>query len=205
MAGMAFWRLSTFAFLVASCLGTFAQNAVLPDGTKLPNSGTVFFLKGSAPGVELLQLHPSEIVSNSHAAANFARSMVYSGPRASIELAGLSAATHLNSDNASFLVHLGGDDPELLRGRVTLIRMKQTKDRRVVSTYSQNVFGGQRTRIYDIVAVSKVDVADGNWLKLTPNAPLLPGEYGIVFLPKDSSLFPDAVYDFDVDAAKPER
>lgn len=200
-------RLLSFALVACSGVLAFAQETALPSGLTLPSSGTVFSMSTGATTPELVQLHPSEIVSNSHAASNFARSMVYSGPRASVELAGLNAATHLAGDKPSFLVRLNVDDPELLRGRVSLIRMKQTKDRRVVSTYAQNVFGGQRTRTYDVVPVTKVDVAEGKWLKLTPEAPLTPGEYGIIFLPKDAMLFPDAVYDFDVDfsAAKPER
>ena len=170
----------------------------------LPTSGTIFAMDGDKG---MVQLHPSEIVSNSHAGSNFARSMVYSGPRASVELEGLSAAVHLTSDKASFLVRLAGDDSELLRGRVALIRLRQGSKRRVVSTFSQNIFGGQRNRAYDVVAVTKTDVSDGNWLKLTPDVPLPPGEYGIVFLPKDSWLFADTVYDFDVnfETARPTR
>jgi hypothetical protein len=195
------------ACFVLTPIATFAQSAALPNGLSFPLNGTVFALDGSANGKALQQLHPSEIVSNSHAASNFARSMVYSGPRASVELAGLNAAVHLNSDKGSFFVRLGGDDPELLRGRVALIRLTQTTNRRVVSTFSQNIFGGQRTRKYDIVAVTKTDVPDSNWLKLTPDVALTPGEYGIVFMPKDPAFIPDSVYDFDVaiDAAKPER
>lgn len=184
----------------------------LPAGVVLPRTGTVYILDTKvldtkATGPALVQLHPAEIVSNSHAAGNFARSMVYVGARASFELKGLNAPTSLETRQPSILVHINGDDPELLRNRVRLIHLQQTKDRRVVSNFSQNVFGGQRTKKFDDVPVTKTDVEPDVWLKLTPEQPLAPGEYGVVFMPKDTNAWPDAVYDFDVaiDAAKPEK
>lgn len=205
--GMYLSRFAFVALLASAPVFAFAQSDGVPAGVSLPSTGTVFAMGGGGKGTGLQQLHPSEIVSNSHAASNFARSMVYSGPRASVELAGLNAAVHLSNGNDAFFVRLGGDDPELLRGRVTLIRLTQTTNRRVVSTFSQNIFGGQRARKYNVVAVTKTDVPESSWLKLTPETPLEPGEYGIVFLPKDTAFIPDTVYDFDVaiDGAKPER
>ncbi len=182
--------------------------AVLPAGVSLPRSGTVYLLKSEAgAGSPLVQLHPTEILSNSHAAGNFARSMVYVGARASLELKGSSAVAGTDERQPKILVRINSDDPELLRSRVHLIRLQQTKDRRVVSNYSQNVFGGQRAKKYDDVAVRKVDAEPDVWLTLTPEEPLMPGEYCVVFMPKDTNAWPDAVYDFSVAAevARPEK
>ena len=181
-----------------------APSATLPADIALPRAGTVFLLSTRLGKPALLQLHAAEIVTNSHAAGNFARSMVYVGARASFELKGLKAPTNVDAQQPGILVHLTGDDPELLRTRVHLIRLQQTKDRRVVSNYSQNVFGGQRTKKFDDVAVTKTDVDPDVWLKLTPEEPLTPGEYCVLFMPKDTNAWPDAVYDFDVssDVAK---
>ena len=181
----------------------------LPAGVTLPRSGTVYLItpgvNGSVP--PLVQLHPAEIVSNSHAAGNFARSMVYAGPHASLELKGLNAVAGTDDRQPTILVRINGDDPELLRSRVHLIRLQQTKDRRVVSSYSQNVFGGQRAKKYDDVAVTKADAEPDVWLTLTPDEPLKPGEYCVVFMPKDATAWPDTVYDFNVavDVAKREK
>lgn len=208
-----------FAFLFFSLLSpTWAQEDVsssssstpvasLPAEIMLPRAGTIYVIDTRAGKPALLQLHAAEVVSNSHAAGNFARSMVYVGARASFELKGVSAATTVETQQPGILVHLTGDDPELLRSRVHLIRLQQTKGRRVVSTYSQNVFGGQRAKTFDDVAVTKADVAADVWLKLTPQEPLTPGEYCVLFMPKDTNAWPDAVYDFDVadTAAKSER
>jgi hypothetical protein len=78
------------------------------------------------------------------------------------------------------------------------------KDRRVVSNFSQNVFGGQRTKRYNDVAINKSDVDPDVWLEVTPQQPLTPGEYAIVFMPKDPLANPDAVYDFNVDSDPPK-
>ena len=158
-------------------------------------------------GAIVVQLHPTEITSNSHAVGNFARSAVYAGPHSSVELKGAGSAVRLASAQTSFLVRLTGDDPELLRGRVHLIRLQPTKDRRVVATFSQNIFGGQHSKRFDDVPVIKTDVEPDTWLKVAPEMPLEPGEYGLAIMPKDPNLFPDVVYDFEVgmDADRPVK
>ena len=192
-------------FLVLPFPRVHAQNdkpamstQTLPEGISLPKTGTVYALDTKDKNAELVQLHASEIVSNSHAAGNLARSMVYAGAHASVELKGLNAAVEVKDAHTSFLVRLNSDDPEVTRSRVHLIRMDQTKDRRVVSSFSQNVFGGQRAKKYNDIAILKKDVDPDVWLEITPLSPLGPGEYGVVFMPADAAYSPDVVYDFDV-------
>ena len=102
-------RVVLFLCLLMTPGFTPAQSATPPAGTLYPTSGLVFALDGDKV-TTLVQLHLSEIVSNSHAGSNFARGFVYSGPRASVELDGLNAALHLTNDRSSFLVRLAGDD-----------------------------------------------------------------------------------------------
>ena len=182
----------------SSSSSTSGTDASLPAGIALPKSGMIHAVDARSGGAVLLQLHPTEITSNSHAAGNFARSAVYAGPHSSVELKGAGAAIRLESAQASFLVRLTGDDPELLRGRVHLIRLQPTKDRRVVATFSQNIFGGQHSKKFDDVPIMKADVEPDMWLKVTPEMPLGPGQYGLAIMPKDPNLFPDVVYDFEV-------
>jgi hypothetical protein len=146
----------------------------------------------------LLQIHPSEITNNSHAGSNFARSMVYSGPHSSIELTGVSSAATFHTSQLALYVRLSGDDPDLQRNRVKLLHLHQAKGRRIVSDFSMNIFGGHRSRQFDEIAIAKSDIAGTTWIKLVPQAPLEPGEYGIVFMPKDTNLFAEAVYDFSI-------
>ena len=128
-------------------------------------------------------------------------------PHASLELKGSNAVAGTDERQPKILVRIHSDDPELLRSRVHLIRLQQTKDRRVISSYSQSVFGGQRAKKYDDVAVTKVDAEPDVWVTLTPEEPLTPGEYCVVFMPKDANASPDSVFDFSVapDVDKPEK
>lgn len=193
---------------VPACAPAQNDSAALPAGVTLPIKGGTYAVQAGQDGVELIRLHASEIVSNSHAGSNFARSMVYAGPHSTVELDGINASAHLKGAKLSFLVRLSDDSPDLMLDRVALIRLQQTDKRRVVSTYSQNIFGGQHKRQYDIVETTKAEVGDANasWALVTPVQPLGPGEYGIVFLPKDPNLFFGEVYDFNVDfeKAKPD-
>ena len=182
----------------SSSSSSSGMDASLPAGVSLPTSGMIHAVDARSGGAVLVQLHPTEITSNSHAVGNFARSTVYAGPHASVELKGAGSAIRLESAQTSFLVRLTGDDPALLRGRVHLIRLQPTKDRRVVATFSQNIFGGQHTKKFNDVPIVKVDVEPDTWLKVTPEMPLEAGQYGLAIMPKDPNLFPDVVYDFEV-------
>jgi hypothetical protein len=72
----------------------------------------------------------------------------------------------------------------------------------MISDYSQNIFGGSRAQSVDEVPCALEVVGDTNWLKITPNAPLVPGEFAIAFLPQDVNQYPSSVYDFSVPGDK---
>lgn len=160
--------------------------------------GAIFGLDSVDKKLSLVQIHPTEIVTNSHAGSNFARAQVFAGPHSSIELKGIRAAATFHTSQPVFYIRLSGDDAELMRNRVQIIRLRTDKDSRIVSDFSSNLWGGQKKRHYDEVAASKSDEPNATWLKLVPQSSLEPGEYGIVFVPKDSNLFADAVYDFNI-------
>lgn len=166
-------------------------------GITLPTTGTIYGVDLVKQKPSLLQIHPTEITHNTHAGSNFARAQVFAGPHATTELKGVSSAATFHTSEIVLYVRLSGDD-ELRRNRVKLLHLTQKKDARVVSDFSMNVFGGQKTRRFDEVEIAKSDIDGTEWLKLTPQSLLEPGEYGIVFMPKDADLFADAVYDFSV-------
>ncbi len=190
--------------LLCSALSLPGQNEMsgpeVAAGISLPATGSIYGLDSQENKPALLQIHPTEIATNTHAGSNFARSMVYSGPRSTVELLGVSSAVTFHTSQPVFYVRLSGDDSEILRSRVRIIRLKTVKDRRVVSDFSMNIFGGQRKRQYDEVAASKSDL-ETIWLKLTPQSALEPGEYGVVFMPRDTNLIPETVYDFSIAGA----
>jgi hypothetical protein len=191
--------------------GLIPGNAQTPNppevapGISLPTGGdgTVYILDTPASGPVLLHIQPHEVVTASHAVTNFLRAQVYSGPHSSTEVDGPHAPIALSSAKAVLYVRLSGEEAEIMRTRVHLLWLQPGKKRREVSDFSRNIFGGQRTRNVDEVPCD-LEMIDGtNWLKITPNDPLLPGEFAVAFLPKDVNQYPGVVYDFSVPGSKP--
>jgi len=189
-----------FAVLLTPVFGNAQSSPEVAPGVTLPTKGSVVVLDNVDGKAAAVTIHGSEIKSNSHAGGNFARSMVYAGPHTSVELEGITSSLALTSNMPVFFVRLPSEDPDTQRNRATLLRLRPTKDTRVVLDFSANVFGGSRKRHTDDVEIIKSDVDGGQWLKITPKKPLEPGEYGIAFLPKDQMLFADIVYDFTIPA-----
>lgn len=197
-------RIKSFASIALFCSALFLSaqtektSPEVATGISLPSMGAIFGLDSLDKKLSLLQIHLTEIVTNSHAGGNFARAQVFAGPHSSIELKGISAAATFHTSQPVFYIRLSGDDAELMRNRVQIIRLRTEKDRRIVSDLSSNLWGGHKKRRFDEIAASKSDEPNETWLKLVPQSSLEPGEYGIVFVPKDSNLFADAVYDFNI-------
>jgi hypothetical protein len=191
--------LASFLFASGFLLGQSEKKDIeIAPGIVLPSTGVVYGLDVRNDKPVLLQIHATEVSNNSHAGGNLARSMVYAGPHSSIELRGINSAGTFHTQRAVLYVRLNSDDPELLRNRVKLLRLQVDKDRRIVTDFSMNIFGGQRKQRYDEIAVEKSDIAGTQWVKLTPQKTLEPGEYAVVFAPKDPNFFADAVYDFTI-------
>lgn len=181
--------------LIAAC-NSLSQSA--PNKISFPETGAVFLVSSVGNDQVTTVLHASEPGYNSQAGGNFARAMVYANQKRSYLLEGPTAATKLTGKLEAIYVRLGNDDPETVKNRVSLLSLEPTKDSRIAVRFSNNVFGGSLKRQVNEVAITKVEVENGHWLKVTPNAALKPGEYGIVFLPKTVTTFADVVYDFSV-------
>jgi len=178
-------------------LCALAQSEVEPGVTLTSIVSAVEHTPDGQTKVEAI--HPTAILSNAHTGSNIARGLVYSGQHNTVELAGVKSNLILTTATPAFYVHIDPDDPNNQREMMTLVRLKPTKETRIVFNFTANAFGGSRKRHVDAIAVTKVDVP-GNWLKITPQAPLPAGEYGIVLLPAQALLFPDRVYDFSIPA-----
>jgi hypothetical protein len=149
----------------------------------------------------LTHIVPHEVLLNTHTGGNLLRGLVYAGPHVTAEVDGVRAEAVLASAKAVLFVRLNGDDPELARGRIHVLWLQHNKKRREITDYSQNVFGGQRTRGVDEVPVDMTMVEGTNWVRVTPRDPLLPGEFAVVFMPKDVNEQPSGAYDFSVPGA----
>jgi hypothetical protein len=200
------FRVSSVALVLAVSVVSFGQAAKGPEvapGIVLPldSDAVVFALDTGASGPVLTHVVPHEVMLATHAASNAFRSLVYAGPHITAELDSNHADTVLASAKAVFFVRLSGDDPELARGRIHLLWLQRSKKRREITDFSANVFGGQRTRAVDEVPVDTAMVKGTDWLRMTPQEPLLPGEFAVVFMPKDVNQQPSAAYDFSVPGA----
>jgi len=193
-------------FVVAFALGSSAlalpaQDVSTPEiapGLHLPQRGTYSMLveKGGAPS--LVSLHGEELVSNTHAGSNFARGLVYSGPRQTVEIADAASAIQIASKSPVFFARVPDDGADVFRSRLSIIKLKPGKDTRICIEFSANVFGGSHKRQVQEVAITKADMEGGAWVKVTPAKPLEPGEYAVVELPSDKLLAPTVFYDFGV-------
>jgi hypothetical protein len=170
-----------------------AQTEVEPGVTL---TSPVSAVEHTPSGPKITALHPTAIASNAHTGSNVARGLVYSGQHNTIEIPGTVSANILTSA-PTFYVRIDPDDPNDLRSEITLLRLKPGKQTRLVLNLTANTFGGGRKRKMDEIPVSKADVP-GGWLKITPQSPLAPGEYGLMFLPANPTMFADRVYDFSI-------
>lgn len=194
--------LPAFAQTRENLTATNSTSSTSAPAVELPATGSVFALQSKAGAV--VTLHASEIKSNSHAAGNFARSMVYAGPHASVELAGPHAAVSLPVTTV-FYIRLSSENSDLQRERAMLVRLQEKPDSRQVLEFTRNIFGGGLKRRLDEVAIEKLDVEGQPVLRITPVKPLEPGEYAVAFMPKDPALFADVVYDFTVSDSAPAK
>ncbi|HVG27947.1 MAG TPA: hypothetical protein VM865_10105 [Acidobacteriaceae bacterium] len=193
-----------------SALSQPPQKAAAPEASRpatvayapavdLPPNGMVFAHQNGTSASAVVPLHATEIKSNSHAAGNFARALVYAGPHAGVELSGTRAPITLPATTVLY-VRLSSEHPDLDRERATLVRLQEKQDSRQVLEYSRNIFGGSLKRKADEIAVEKTEVEGQLVLRITPVKPLEPGEYGLTFLPKDPAQYSDVVFDFTVSA-----
>ena len=192
-------------FGLMQCNAQTANNTEVAPGITLPTDGdgTVYALDTGPNGPVLLHIQPHEVVTASHAATNFLRAQVYSGPHSSAEVDGPHAPTSLASTKAVLFMRIAGENAEIMRTWFHLLWLQPNKKRREVSDFSRNIFGGQRTRNVDDVPCSMETIEGTNWVKITPNDPLLPGEFAVALLPKDVGTYPEVVYDFSVAGSKP--
>jgi hypothetical protein len=196
--------LSCFAAAVAQSPAPAPIGTEVAPGVALPDSGIgiVYGLDQLPSGPVLQHIMPNEVVTISHAGSNFLRGLVYSGPHQGVVLDGAHSQTVFTSPKAVFYVRLVGEDAEIMRKRVHLVWLQSNKKNRQLTDYSQNIFGGSRERNVDDVPCAMEMVDDTAWLKITPLAPLVPGEFAIAFLPQDVNEYPTVVYDFSLPGGK---
>jgi hypothetical protein len=204
------------------------QKARMPEvakGLELPDEDGVFALDTFQGTPELVELLPNELNANETAKTKHGISTLnpFAGRKASLELDGASSKVHLHvNDPAIYLslnvpasaeqvvshamtVDTGGAKGVASRKHgahsassgFALVRVDQRNAMRIVGAIHMSP-NGTVTQDEDVMA-TKVEVLPGkHWLKITPDKPLLIGEYALVEILSASDIN-QSVWDFRVD------
>jgi hypothetical protein len=204
------------------------QAARMPEvakGLELPDEDGVFALDTFQGTPELVELLPNGLSANATAKTKHGLSTLnpFAGKNASLELDGANAKVHLHvNDPVIYLslnvpanaeqvvshamtVNTGGAKDVASRKHgahsassgFALVRVDQRNAMRIVGAIHMSP-NGTVTQDEDVMA-AKVEVLPGkHWLKITPDKPLLIGEYALVEILSASDIN-QSVWDFRVD------
>jgi hypothetical protein len=204
------------------------QAARMPEvakGLELPDEDGVFALDTFQGTPELVELLPNELSANATAKTKHGISTLnpFAGKKASLELDGANSKVHLHVNDPVFYLSLnvpanaeqvvshamtvdtGGAKDVASRKHgahsassgFALVHVDQRNAMRIVGAIHMSA-NGTVTQDEDVMA-AKVEVLPGkHWLKITPEKPLLIGEYALVEILSASDIN-QSVWDFRVD------
>lgn len=191
-----------------------AARPLVAPGLRLPDSGGVFLLDHYRSQPQLVEVVQNGGELNKQMGKNIMHSIINpipTGSKESIELKGAHAAVQAHEESPAIYVDVTPNDssaqdskpsPELNSAdRFKIVRIQQKKDTRVVSSVKISLLGKVSNQ-EDIVPTKAEVVNGGEWLKLTPESTLAPGEYALVEMldPKTINMY---VWDFGVDPNAP--
>lgn len=190
-----------------------ARPEVAP-GLRLPDSGGVFLLDHFRNQPQLVEVAQNGGELNKQMGKNIMHSIINpipTGSKESIELKGAHAPVQAHEGSPAIYVDITPSDsdspgnkpsPELNRpDRFKIVRVQQKKDGRVVSTVKISLTGKVSNQ-EDVVPTNGEVVNGGQWLKVTPDHALAPGEYALVEMldPQTINMY---VWDFGIDPNAP--
>ena len=159
-------------------------------GLRLPSEGGVYALDTYLAQAELVPLDQISGDVNRHTAHNVLRAAInpVSGSKHTIELPGTRSKIQLHAALPAIYINLDAaaedDDPskktvELPWDRFRVVRAQVKGDRRIVGAVKTAVFGkGKVSQEQDAIPATAEQLGEG-WIKLTPKAPMEPGEYAL--------------------------
>ena len=202
-----------------------AKTPAVAPGLKLPYEGGVYLLDPFAGEPTLVEMMQDGGEINAERGKNILRAALnpFASVKQSIELKGTRARVQAHQEQPAFFLNVATDDsdPEAAKKTSKTTDLDQRQDRfRIVRVQvkagnrgpnsGSRVVGnlkialtGKVSQQGNWVAVRQEPVS-GGWVKLTPAAPLAPGEYAIVEMlsPKEMNLY---VWDFGVDPNAPRN
>lgn len=198
-----------------------ARAATIAPGLRLPDSSGVFLLDTFQGKPELVELSQNGGEINLERGKNILRAAInpFAGSKQSIELKGVraQAQVHVSQPVIYLNVEPGESSADessesssaeataqavpALANRYRIARLSRKKDSRVIGNLKV-AFTGKLSQQQELVPTT-AELFSAPWVKLTPLAPLQPGEYAVVEMlgKKEMNLY---VWDFGVDPAAPE-
>lgn len=194
-----------------------AKSPQVAPGLHLPEEGGVFLLDSfqGQPQLNEIQQNAGEI--NRNTKGNILRATInpIASAKQTVELDGAHAKIQSHVAQPTFYVSLQDEsgvspdqpqktvyadkpsDPQRFR----IVRMQTKQDKRIVGAIKIAVYGKVSQQENLVPSQSEV-IPGGNWVKVTPVAPLTPGEYAVVEMlgDKGMNLY---VWDFGVNLSAP--
>jgi hypothetical protein len=201
----------------ADAAGTSSNNAVqfeAAPGIPLPGKGMVWILDQGENGPELNRIYLNIVHVNGHTAENFVKAQFLVLPMgAAFELPNPAAKLRVRNHTPVIFYRISTEEEEEVKSvqsaantqgipvHFVLLRVKVNGDHRIPYTYVSWQLGIKRARREDDVDVSTEEVANGQWMKITPRQAMPDGEYAVVRMPDSKKYYESNAYDFGVGAA----
>lgn len=191
-----------------------AARPLVAPGLRLPDSGGVFLFDTYRGQPQLVEIPQNGGELNKQTGKNIMRAVINpipTGSRQSIELKGTHANAQAHEDTPTLFVDVTPSTSDTQDNktaselnsadRFKIVRVQEKKNTRVVSNVKISLLGKVSNQ-EDIIPTTAEQVNGGEWLKLTPQRPLAPGEYAVVEMldPKTINMF---VWDFGVNPRAP--
>lgn len=159
-------------------------------GLRLPPEGGVYALDTYLTQPELVPLDQSNGEVNHHTGHNVLRTIIpvvgakhtieIAGPRSKIQVHASLPAIYINLDASQEANDSTKEGPELPWDRFRIVHAEVKGDKRIVGTLKSTVVG-KSSQEQEAVPATAEQMSEG-WIKLTPKAPLEPGEYAVAEL-----------------------
>ncbi len=186
-----------------------ARRPMVAPGIQLPEDGGVYLLDVYQGKAGLYIIKENEASIDKNTAGNILRGAInpIASARQTFELKGPHAEIQAHVSAPSIYLTLSSDansvedfSPAEAKEHLRIVRCESRKENRVVGSLQIAVYGKVKEQAAYIEAA--VEPVSGPWLKITPNAPLAPGEYALVEIlgNEGMNLF---VWDFGVKPAAP--
>lgn len=183
-----------------------AKTPEVAPGVRLPAQGGVFLLDTYNRQQEIVEIVQNGSEINKNTKSNILRAAInpIASSKQSFEIKGAHARVQSHTQQPSFFIDIDNDtqaDPLPLKDNFQLVKVVQKKDMRVVGNLKVTIYGKVSQEQSTVpTTVEKT----GDWVKVTPQQPLPPGEYALVEMlsPKEMNLY---VWDFGVNPSAPEN